>query len=133
MTSVMAPGYVHEVVPVPQAAQGVVVHDGDVKKFLQAPATQTWLVLQLLPHMPQFCGSFCSCAAVKHPPLQFRRGGMRAPQNVSWHMPSTQCGFMPVHWVPHAPQLFASCSKSVHALLHVVRPGRQAHADAVQY
>jgi hypothetical protein len=135
MNSFALPGYVHDVVPVPQAAQGTAVHDGEVKYAWQLPATHTSLLLQLLPHMPQLSGSFWNCAAVKQPPLQNWRP--IAPQVVSWHTPSTQRGFMPPHTVPQVPQLLRSCSVSVHTgmpmTMHEVSFGLQVHAEPVQY
>ena len=54
--SFAVPGYLHVTVPVPHAAQGEAVQAAEVKKLVQAPATQTWSALQALPHAPQCSG-----------------------------------------------------------------------------
>ena len=55
-------------VPVPHAAQGEVVHDAEVKKFVHVPCAQTWLVLHATPQLPglaeQWIGLEASCCAV---------------------------------------------------------------------
>jgi hypothetical protein len=40
-----------QVVPVPQAGQGHVVQDGEVKKFSHVPCAHTWLVAHAAPQI----------------------------------------------------------------------------------
>jgi hypothetical protein len=51
MTSVV-PGYWHETVPVPHAAQGLVAHAAETKTFVHVPAAHTWLAAQAPPQTP---------------------------------------------------------------------------------
>jgi hypothetical protein len=65
---------VQQVVPVPHAGQGQVVHDGDEKKLVQVPCAQTWSAAHAGPHRPatdeQWTGLDASCADVQQPPPQ---------------------------------------------------------------
>lgn len=62
------PGYMHEMVPVPQAGQGDAVHDVEVKKSVHVPCAQTWSAAhatpQLLAWAEQCSGLEVSCCRV---------------------------------------------------------------------
>jgi hypothetical protein len=113
----------------PHAVHGHVVHEGDTKNRVHAPATQTSLLAHTLLQPPQFTGSDASCAFVRHAPLQNVRP--IAPHVPTfWHEPSTQRWPPPkLHVVPQVPQLNASCRTLAHMPPHDVRPGRHVHAD----
>jgi hypothetical protein len=125
-------------VPVPHAGHGHVVHACDVKKSTHVPCAQTWFVWQATPHAPQSSGSLFSSCWVKQPPpgkmplavQKVRPAGQRRPEE---HTPSVQSAPpSPEHLFPHVPQLFTSCSRSVHVRPQAVRRGRHEQVLAKQ-
>lgn len=125
------PGYAQQVFVTPHAAHGQLLHEGDAKKAVQLPCTQTSFALQLLPHWPQLTGLLASSTCVRQAPLQ--NCCPSAPQVVTWHVPSTQRSPLPRSQVtPQPPQLAASLVTSTQAPPHLVSPGRHAQVPLVQ-